>query len=660
MAIKKLRPFKLWVLQNFPFIAEDFDALTNYELMCKIVEYLNNVINVTNEQTIAIQELEEKFNELKDYIDHYFDTLDLQEEVNNKLDEMAESGELEEIISQYLQLGAVLSYNTIADMIASENLTAGSVVRTLGRNEINDLKGATYKIIELQSHVADGINTISLGRDDLYAQLIYENKIIVYNTLQDLKSANDLTIYNYVRTLGYYNINDGGQSIYYIVNSLEDGESANDGNIVELQNNLYAKLITDKEINIKQFGAKGNDIDDDYLSIQNALDYANSNNLKNIFIPTGTYKLSDSLTLPVEFNHINIYGENKSSTVLKMYDLTDNKPILIINGGSGSLTENEIKNISFSTNSETYTTIGIQINGSGGNDINHCSFNNLKVGILNNNSGNNFSEFNVASNCVFHFCYNALKFQNSGTQYSFNGCGIKDSIIQETANTGNPIYIDRNCCLYNAILDFMIFIGNSNSMVYLNGNSSGAAQTRQITAQGHIRTEGNTQKYVFDGQNINAIYFNGDLQTFSENVTLSSVENAWNIRLTYFTREYSNGSIYGLSKPLRQNKNIDKSTGTASIRIQYEDDEVYEVVLAINTNFYKAIKKFTVCTSFNPSANYISSIENIKLFDQTGIDNRFSFTYSNKTLTVTYSGSDYGSRDINIACVANMMYNPRL
>ena len=32
-----LPPFKGWVLENFPFIGADFDAMTNYQMMCKIV-----------------------------------------------------------------------------------------------------------------------------------------------------------------------------------------------------------------------------------------------------------------------------------------------------------------------------------------------------------------------------------------------------------------------------------------------------------------------------------------------------------------------------------------------------------------------------------------------------------------------------------------------
>lgn len=93
MQVTKLSPFKLWTLQNFPFIAEDFDALTNYELMCKIVEKLNEVIDLTNEQTETFKYLEEEFIKLKDYVDEYLIGLDdIKEQINiinNTLDNIA-------------------------------------------------------------------------------------------------------------------------------------------------------------------------------------------------------------------------------------------------------------------------------------------------------------------------------------------------------------------------------------------------------------------------------------------------------------------------------------------------------------------------------------------------------------------------------------------
>lgn len=83
-------------LTNFPYIEEDFDALTNYELLSKVVEYLNKVITNENEQNQSILELYNSFNDLKDYVDN----LDLQDEVNNKLDEMVTDGTLGTIINQ--------------------------------------------------------------------------------------------------------------------------------------------------------------------------------------------------------------------------------------------------------------------------------------------------------------------------------------------------------------------------------------------------------------------------------------------------------------------------------------------------------------------------------------------------------------------------------
>lgn len=137
---KKLTPFKLQVLENFPFIDEDFDAITNYELLCKVVEYLNKTIG-------EVLELTDKVNEFQ----NYFDNLDVQEEINNKLDKMAESGELTEIIAQYLNLAGVLVYDTVADMKQATNLVNGSSVKTLGYNSINDGNGEYYKISDTPS-----------------------------------------------------------------------------------------------------------------------------------------------------------------------------------------------------------------------------------------------------------------------------------------------------------------------------------------------------------------------------------------------------------------------------------------------------------------------------------------------------------------------------
>jgi lysophospholipase L1-like esterase len=99
---KTLTPFKGWVIENFPFIEADFDAITNYQLICKVTEYLNTVIYNQNQVQNLSNELVEGYNNLLNYVNNYFENLDVQEEINNKLDEMAQSGTLTNLIANYI------------------------------------------------------------------------------------------------------------------------------------------------------------------------------------------------------------------------------------------------------------------------------------------------------------------------------------------------------------------------------------------------------------------------------------------------------------------------------------------------------------------------------------------------------------------------------
>ena len=67
--------FKRCVIQNFPFIEETFDALTNYALISKVVEYLNKIISSQNEVIDTTNNLQESFAELREYTEHFFDNV---------------------------------------------------------------------------------------------------------------------------------------------------------------------------------------------------------------------------------------------------------------------------------------------------------------------------------------------------------------------------------------------------------------------------------------------------------------------------------------------------------------------------------------------------------------------------------------------------------
>lgn len=95
-----LTPFKWFVLENFPFIEADFDALTEWQLFCKLGKEMNKIINSENTLGNQVESITNAFIELQNYVNNYFDNLDVQEEINNKLNAMVNDGTLERIINQ--------------------------------------------------------------------------------------------------------------------------------------------------------------------------------------------------------------------------------------------------------------------------------------------------------------------------------------------------------------------------------------------------------------------------------------------------------------------------------------------------------------------------------------------------------------------------------
>ena len=135
---KKLTPFKWFVLENFPFIEADFDALTDWQLFCKLGKEINKIINSQNVVGEQMEEVTNNMISLQEFVENYFDNLDIQEEVNTKLNEMAESGELAEIISQYLELSGIFSYNNLEEMLSATNLINNSRTIIFGKEDFTD------------------------------------------------------------------------------------------------------------------------------------------------------------------------------------------------------------------------------------------------------------------------------------------------------------------------------------------------------------------------------------------------------------------------------------------------------------------------------------------------------------------------------------------
>lgn len=96
---KALQPFRYWCQKVLPLVYDD--SLSYYELLCKVVDYLNKTMEDVETLHGDVTALHAAYEELQSYVNNYFSSLDVQEEINNKLDSMASDGTLYNIIKQY-------------------------------------------------------------------------------------------------------------------------------------------------------------------------------------------------------------------------------------------------------------------------------------------------------------------------------------------------------------------------------------------------------------------------------------------------------------------------------------------------------------------------------------------------------------------------------
>lgn len=155
----KIPFFRRFVLQNFPFIEEDFDALTDYALICKVIEYLNKVIDSTNYTTEQMAIVTDAFNTLKDYVDHYFENLDVQDEINNKVDQLVADGTLQRILNSPAtteNLGGVIVGDGLQiDENGKLDVKAGSNI-TVDENGVSETPYQNY--LDITANVTRYVN----------------------------------------------------------------------------------------------------------------------------------------------------------------------------------------------------------------------------------------------------------------------------------------------------------------------------------------------------------------------------------------------------------------------------------------------------------------------------------------------------------------------
>lgn len=513
LSFRQLVLMNMQQLTNFPYIEKDFDALTDYELLSLVVKFLNDVIANQNKQNdsitrmyqsfLALQDyvnntkdkLEDAFNNLDDYVRNYFDNLDVQEEINNKLDQMLEDGVLEQIIEQFIQSTALWCFDTVDDMKLATNFINGSIVKTLGYYNINDGGGAEYIISDTESELVHQ-EELNSG---LYANLIEKEEM---NSKQyGINNNSDISDFlNYIASSNVkkLKVNNGNYSISSTVNFNKSIDIDFDNstitsncasNTLIFQSTLkattslysnytvrdqYFTVINTENMNIgdlivignqEVFSTKRNyylkgitstikEIKDSNVFISDKLPY-------NLLSTNSTVKVYENVN--VNIKNLKLIGENTLTTSTQQFGIT----LLHCNNSSlenvyidnflynGYILESDFININnLSTNrsvvsgiepGSAYNAYGIALNGSNIN-IKNSSFNSGQHGITHTNApAYPYTSYNITiDNCIIKSEQNRFGF---GSHANAINTIIKNSTCYGFTAEHNTTF--ENCILYS-------------------------------------------------------------------------------------------------------------------------------------------------------------------------------------------------------------------
>lgn len=151
-------PFYTFAIQNFPFIEKDFDALTDYQLMCKIFKYLDDEIKKVDNKYGGLFATVEKLEN---------DFVIFTNEINQKI----ETFKVE--VLQDVQAQMDVQYNKVLELLNQYQIVFRAYVDsqiTLVNERIDDIEVGA---INIYNPITGTVDPIGVVIDDLYNQLRY-------------------------------------------------------------------------------------------------------------------------------------------------------------------------------------------------------------------------------------------------------------------------------------------------------------------------------------------------------------------------------------------------------------------------------------------------------------------------------------------------------
>lgn len=256
-----LTPFRFWCQKILPLAYDD--SLSYYELLCKVVDYLNKTMEDVTLSIEDVQNLHAAYVALQGYVNNYFNNLDVQEEINNKLDALVADGTIHTIFTP-----DVMAILNVAQQASLEAIAAipSEVTSWLNQHIAQETGYVIDDTLTVSGAAADakvtGDKIGELKSDITRSKIFTENTLnpfrthtnkAIYITGGNLVSGgfNGSTVKVFAVTSGEkYNISRNGAQVSYGFansdtgnNTLTDGAFEQNGPISVIAPNGYAYLF---------------------------------------------------------------------------------------------------------------------------------------------------------------------------------------------------------------------------------------------------------------------------------------------------------------------------------------------------------------------------------------------------------------------------------
>ena len=503
-------------------------------------------------------------------------------------------------VNMLIRMFNKLSKNTKEEVESFERSVNETVDEYIEKfNELHDYVEDYFENLDVQEEINNKLDAmVEAGTlQEIITAYIQTQAVWCFDNVADMQASTNLINGSYAQTLGYYTKGDGGGATYKITDTQPSGK-------YETLGALYAELIVEKDVNVKQFGAKGDGTTDDTQALRDAIAYAKTNNLTVTSPKDAIYLIKNELDVSntnFDFNHatiktdvatdmlvvntVNYYTYIKNVT-LDMNSIAQ-KGIDIINGRKCYIEDVNLVNVTtygiyYASGYEIYTnnvnitgtalgtsSIGIYC-GSSDSYWDNIVIIDLHTAIYQGNNSLNFfnnihawllSSALVADSAMFKF--------DTSLKAVLNNCYSDTYFYTFYIQNGSPkLEINNFVCLYAPYVmtaDTMSAIGDNPYLFYLGTNGG----------DGLIRIN----NIDYSGLVISATPYTGHLSNKS-----------------YFNGEIVNATILNLDKSIGYNT-IDTSNRTAGITVEEESLEKVSNIAKFTARYSvdaTSVKTFTI------------------------------------------------------------------